>query len=60
MPLGKAIKSAAQFRLMEAAAHGKASTGPSPDIAKKLLSETTHGRKSNFAKMRNKKKPFEK
>jgi hypothetical protein len=60
MPIGKAIKSAAQFRLMEAAAHGKASTGPSKEVAAKLLSETTHDRKSNFAKMRNKKKPFEK
>ena len=60
MPIGKAIKSAAQFRLMEAAAHGKASTGPSSDVAKKLLSETTHSRKSSFAKMRHGKKPFEK
>lgn len=55
MPKGRAITSAPQFRLMEAAAHGKASTGPSPDVAKKLLSETTHARKSNFAKMRRKK-----
>lgn len=49
MPKGKAIKSAAQFRLMEGAAHG-AKYGPSPEVAKKLLSETSHKRKKRFAK----------
>lgn len=56
MPKGRAIKSPAQFRLMEAAKSGKASIGPSPEVANKLLSETTENRKSNFAKMNFKRK----
>ncbi len=51
MPKGKAVKSAKQFRFMEMRAHGKgASTGPSPEVAKKLLEETSHKRKSAFAR----------
>lgn len=46
------VKSAKQFRLMEAAAHGnlKGAGGPSPAVAKEFLSATPHKTKSNFAK----------
>lgn len=53
MPKGRAIKSARQFRLMQAAAHGKLrGPGPSPEVARKLLAETSHKKKSQFARMR--------
>lgn len=45
------VKSAKQFRFMEAAAHGKLkSMGPSPEVAKEFLSKTSHAKKSQFAK----------
>jgi hypothetical protein len=45
------IKSAKQFRLMQAAAHGGAGKGgPSPAVAKEFLSKTPHKEKSIFAK----------
>jgi len=53
MPKGKAIKSAKQFRFMEGVAHGMVPNkgmGPSPEVAKKMLRETSHKKKSNFAK----------
>ena len=56
MPKGKAIKSAKQFRLMRAAASGKSSIGPSPEVAEKLLRETSHERKSSYAKSMSKKR----
>lgn len=46
------VKSAKQFRLMQAAAHGKlkSATGPSEAVAKEFLKETPHKKKSVFAK----------
>ncbi len=46
------VKSAKQFRLMEAAAHNnlKGAGGPSPTVAKEFLDKTPHKTKSNFAK----------
>lgn len=44
------IKSAKQFRLMQAAAHGKIDSGPSPKVAKEFLAKTSHKAKSKFAK----------
>jgi hypothetical protein len=46
------VKSPAQFRLMEAAAHGelKGAGGPSSRVANKFLNATPHKVKSNFAK----------
>jgi hypothetical protein len=48
------VKSAAQFKLMEGIAHGmkpkKKGIGPSPEVAKEMLSKTTHKSKSAFAK----------
>jgi hypothetical protein len=44
------VKSGKQFRLMEAAAHGKVPGGPSPKVAKEFLSKTSHKQKSIFAK----------
>ena len=43
------VKSAKQFRLMEAAAHG-ADYGPSPKVAKEMLAKTPHKKKSMMAK----------
>jgi uncharacterized protein (DUF427 family) len=43
------VKSAKQFRLMEAAAHG-ADYGPSEGVAKEFLKKTPNKTKSNFAK----------
>mgnify|MGYP003656565652 CR=1 FL=1 len=48
-------KSAKQFRFMEAMAHGskpakKGGIGPSPEVAKEMLSKTPHKTKSAFAK----------
>ena len=46
------VKSAAQFRLMQAAAHGKLKgDGPSPSVAKEFLSKTSHAKKSKMARM---------
>ena len=45
------IKSARQFRLMQAAAHGKLrSIGPSKEVAREFLSKTSHRKKSKFAR----------
>jgi len=45
------VKSPAQFRLMEAAAHGGLKgAGPSPAVANEFLNATPHKTKSNFAK----------
>ena len=48
----KAIKSAKQFRFLEAAAHGglKKSIGPSKAVASKMLSEEDEKRKKKFAR----------
>lgn len=47
------VKSAKQFRLMQAAAHGKLKgSGPSEEVAKEFLSKTSHKKKSLFAKQR--------
>lgn len=45
------VKSAAQFRLMQAAAHGNSSKVPKA-VAKEFLSKTSHKEKSKFAKRR--------
>ena len=47
------VKSAKQFRFMQAMAHGKKSKkgiGPSPEVAKEFLEKTPHATKSRFAK----------
>jgi hypothetical protein len=46
------VKSAKQFRMMEAAAHGglKGMAGPSAKVAKEFLDKTPEGTKSTFAK----------
>lgn len=45
------IKSAKQFRLMEAAAHGNLkSAGPSKEVAEEFLRKTSKKKKSLFAK----------
>lgn len=46
------IKSAKQFRLMEAAAHSKKGSlsGPSKKVADEMLKKTSHKMKSKFAK----------
>jgi len=46
------VKSAKQFRFMEAAAHGglKGMGGPSQSVASEFLSKTPHDKKSAFAK----------
>jgi hypothetical protein len=55
------VKSAKQFRLMEAAANGSAIGGPSEAVAKEMLAKTPHSVKSSFAKKkRGKFNPFEK
>lgn len=46
------VKSAKQFRLMQAAAHGKVK-GLEPGVAKEFLAKTPHKKKSAFAKMKN-------
>ena len=49
------IKSAKQFRMFEAAAHsGLKGAGPSPEVAKKMLSHESHETKSKFAKKKKK------
>lgn len=47
------VKSAKQFRFMEAAAHGglKGMAGPSPEVASEFLDKTPEKVKSNFAKV---------
>lgn len=57
------VKSAAQFRLMQAAAHGDAIGGPSEAVAKEFLAKTSKKKKSIFAKKKKSGKkfnPFEK
>lgn len=46
------VKSAKQFRFMEAAAHGglKGMAGPSKAVASEFLSKTPESTKSSFAK----------
>jgi hypothetical protein len=48
------VKSAKQFRFMEAAAHGglKKSTAPSKKVADEFLNKTSEKKKSMFAKMK--------
>ena len=49
------VKSAKQFRLMEAAAHGGLKgKGPSKKVAKEFLSATPHETKSRFARQNKK------
>jgi len=49
MPTGKAIKSARQYGLMAAIAHGADyGFGPSPEVAEKLVRETSPVRRSAF------------
>jgi hypothetical protein len=52
------VKSAKQFRFMQAAAHGglKGMGGPSKEVASEFLSKTPHDVKSTFAKAYSKKK----
>lgn len=47
------VKSAKQFRFMQAMAHGQKSRkgiGPSPEVAKEFLSKTSEKKKKQFAK----------
>jgi hypothetical protein len=46
------VKSGKQFRLMQAAAHGKVK-GLDPSVAKEFLDKTPHKKKSAFAQMKN-------
>lgn len=48
----KKIKSAKQFRFLEAAAHNglKKSVGPSKEVASKILSDESESRKKRFTK----------
>lgn len=48
------VKSAAQFRLMQAAAHGNVRNGPSKSVAVEFLRKTSHKKKSQFAKAKTK------
>lgn len=51
------VKSAKQFRLMEAAYHGKLNiAGPSAKVAQDFLGKTSHEAKSAFASEKRKKK----
>lgn len=51
------IKSAKQFRFLEAAAHGKLDVaGPSAATAEKMLSHESHATKSAFASENRKRK----
>lgn len=46
------VKSAKQFRLMEAAAHGGLrGSGPSKTVAEEFLAKTPHKTKSRFAEL---------
>ena len=49
------IKSAKQFRFMQAAAHGKAKGKISSALAQEYLDKTSHEAKSKFAKAKRKK-----
>lgn len=55
MPIGKAIKSPKQYRLMQMKAHGGSSVsiGPSSSVAQKLLGETSSYNKKRLARGRN-------
>jgi len=51
------VKSAKQFRFMQAAAHGNLrGAGPSAEVAKEFLGKTSHKKKSAFARMKRKKR----
>lgn len=50
------VKSAKQFRAMEAAANGNSGFGIPESVAKEFLSNTSHEKKSKFAKALRKKK----
>ena len=51
MPAGKAIKSAKQYGLMQAARAGKSyASDISPNVAEKLIHETSPARRRRFAK----------
>lgn len=50
------VKSAKQFRAMEAAAHGNSGFGIPKGVAQEFLSKTSHDKKSKFAKALKKKK----
>ena len=51
MPAGKAIKSSRQFGMMQAARAGKSyASDISPEVAEKLIHETSPARRSQFAK----------
>ena len=43
-------KSAKQYRLMQAAAHGNSSMGPSKEVAKEFIKKTPPAKRSLFAK----------
>jgi len=50
-------KSAKQYRMMQAIAHGtstKHGAGPSPEVAKEFISKTSLSKRSKFAKMKKK------
>ena len=42
------VRSKAQLRLMEAAAHGKSTSGISPKVAKEFIGKTTKGEFKNL------------
>jgi hypothetical protein len=44
------VKSAKQFRAMQAAAHGNSEFGIPQGVAKEFLSKTSENKKSKFAK----------
>jgi hypothetical protein len=47
------LKSGKQFRFMQAAAHGTLKgVGPSPQVAKEMLSKEGHKKRSKLAKMK--------
>lgn len=49
-------KSAKQYGLMQARAHGSPGPGPSPEVAKRFIEETPSSKRSEFAKHLRKKK----
>lgn len=50
------VKSAKQYRLMQAAAHGKTKSGigPSPEVAKEFINKTPSSKRRMFAKKKSK------
>jgi len=53
-PIGKAIKSPKQYRLMQAKAHGNGiGIGPSASVAQKLIGETSTYNRKRLARGRN-------